>query len=181
MIQQNDKRNNSSIQKGLKYILSEQEKDGSWFGRWGTNYIYGTWSTLSALNLLDFPEKKKVFDKATHYLKSMQRSDGGWGEDGKSYYNGFESFAKKSTPSQTAWAIMGLLATGQLHSQEVERGVKYLLKNNLSWKEEYFTAVGFPKVFYLKYHGYASYFPLLTLFKVKNLLKKNSLEPIYGV
>ena len=72
LIQQNDKRNETSIQKGLKYILSEQEKDGSWFGRWGTNYIYGTWSTLSALNLLDFPEKEKVFARATHYLKSMQ-------------------------------------------------------------------------------------------------------------
>ena len=86
LIQQNDKRSNSSIQKGLKYILSEQERDGSWFGRWGTNYIYGTWSTLSALNLLDFPDKKKIFAKAVDYLKSMQRSDGGWGEDGKSYF-----------------------------------------------------------------------------------------------
>lgn len=181
LIQQNDKRNETSIQKGLKYILSEQEKDGSWFGRWGTNYIYGTWSTLSALNLLDFPEKEKVFARATHYLKSMQRSDGGWGEDGKSYYKGFESYSKNSTPSQTSWALLGLIAAGQLDSKEVEHGVKYLLKNNLNWKEEDFTAVGFPKVFYLKYHGYASYFPLLTLFKIRNLLTKNSPEPIYGV
>ena len=170
-----------SIEKGLKYILSEQEKNGSWFGRWGTNYIYGTWSTLSALALLDFPQKEKVFSKATNYLKSMQRPDGGWGEDGKSYFKGFENYSKKSTPSQTAWAIMGLLAAGQLDSIEVERGIKYLLNKNLDWKEEYFTAVGFPKVFYLKYHGYAHYFPLLTIFKVKNLLNKNSPEPIYGV
>ena len=76
---------------------------------------------------------------------------------------------------------MGLLAAGQLDSKEVERGIKYLLKNNLDWNEEHFTAVGFPKVFYLKYHGYANYFPLLTIFKVKNLLTKNSSEPIYGV
>ena len=181
LVQQNDKKNNLSIEKGLKYILSEQEKDGSWFGRWGTNYIYGTWSTLSALALLDFPQKEKVFSKATNYLKSMQRPDGGWGEDGKSYFKGFENYSKKSTPSQTAWAIMGLLAAGQLDSIEVERGIKYLLNKNLDWKEEYFTAVGFPKVFYLKYHGYAHYFPLLTIFKVKNLLNKNSPEPIYGV
>ena len=181
LVQQNDKKNNLSIEKGLKYILSQQEKDGSWFGRWGTNYIYGTWSTLSALALLDFPQKEKVFSKATNYLKSMQRPDGGWGEDGKSYFKGFENYSKKSTPSQTAWAIMGLLAAGQLDSIEVERGTKYLLNKNLDWKEEYFTAVGFPKVFYLKYHGYAHYFPLLTIFKVKNLLNKNSPEPIYGV
>ena len=181
LIQQNDKRSNSSIQKGLKYILSEQERDGSWFGRWGTNYIYGTWSTLSALNLLDFPDKKKIFAKAVDYLKSMQRSDGGWGEDGKSYFKGFENYSKKSTPSQTAWAVMGLIAAGQLDSKEVEKGVKFLVKNNLNWKEEYYTAVGFPKVFYLKYHGYASYFPLLTLFKIRNLLTKNSPEPVYGV
>ena len=181
LIQQNDKRSSSSIQKGLKYILSEQEKNGSWFGRWGTNYIYGTWSTLCALNILDFPEKEKVFANAVHYLKSMQRSDGGWGEDGKSYFKGFENYSKKSTPSQTAWAVMGLIAAGQLDSKQVEKGVKFLLKNDLNWKEEYFTAVGFPKVFYLKYHGYASYFPLLTLFKIKNLLTKNSPEPVYGI
>ncbi len=181
LLQQNDKRSVSSIKKGLKYILSQQERDGSWFGRWGTNYIYGTWSTLSALNLLDFPEKEQVFAKATHYLKSMQRSDGGWGEDGKSYFKGFENYSKKSTPSQTAWAIMGLVAAGHLDSKEVEKGVKYLLKNNLNWNEEHFTAVGFPKVFYLKYHGYASYFPLLTIYKIKNLLTKNSPEPVYGV
>ena len=181
LLQHNDKRSVSSIKRGLKYILSQQERDGSWFGRWGTNYIYGTWSTLSALNLLDFPEKEQVFAKATHYLKSMQRSDGGWGEDGKSYFKGFENYSKKSTPSQTAWAIMGLVAAGHLDSKEVEKGVKYLLKNNLNWNEEHFTAVGFPKVFYLKYHGYASYFPLLTIYKIKNLLTKNSPEPVYGV
>ncbi|MEC8265218.1 MAG: squalene--hopene cyclase [Pseudomonadota bacterium] len=181
LVQQNDKRSRASIKKGLKYILSEQEKNGSWYGRWGTNYIYGTWSTLSALNLLDFPEKEKVFTRAINYLKSMQRSDGGWGEDGKSYFAGFENYSKKSTPSQTAWAIMGLVSAGQLDSKEVENGVKFLLKNNLNWKEDYFTAVGFPKVFYLKYHGYANYFPLLTIFKIKNLLTKNSPEPIYGV
>ena len=132
-------------------------------------------------NLLDFPEKEKVFARAIHYLKSMQRSDGGWGEDGKSYYKGFESYSKNSTPSQTSWALLGLIAAGQLDSKEVEDGVKYLLKNNLNWKEEDFTAVGFPKVFYLKYHGYVNYFPLLTLFKIRNLLTKNSPEPIYGV
>ena len=84
--QQNDSRSIDSIKKGLRYLISEQEENGSWFGRWGTNYIYGTWSVLSALNLLDFPEKKEVTMKAVNYLKSMQRKDGGWGEDGVTYF-----------------------------------------------------------------------------------------------
>ncbi len=179
--QQNNPKSNFSINKGLKYLLSEQKDDGSWYGRWGTNYIYGTWSVVSALNLLDFPQKEDVFKKASNYLKGMQKSDGGWGEDGKSYYKGFESFSKNSTPSQTAWAVMGLISIGEMNCKEVEEGIKFLLKNKLNWKEESYTAVGFPKVFYLKYHGYAKYFPLLTLLKAKNLLKTNSHIPIYGV
>ena len=179
--QQNNPKSNFSINKGLKYLLSEQKDDGSWYGRWGTNYIYGTWSVVSALNLLDFPQKEDVFKKASNYLKGMQKSDGGWGEDGKSYYKGFESFSKNSTPSQTAWAVMGLISIGEMNCKEVEKGIKFLLKNKLNWKEESYTAVGFPKVFYLKYHGYAKYFPLLTLLKTKNLLKTNSHIPIYGV
>ena len=103
----------------------------------------------------------------------MQRLDGGWGEDGKSYYSGFENHSKKSTPSKPAWAIMGLIAAGQIDSIEVKKGIKYLLKNNLKWEENYYTAVGFPKVFYLKYHGYAKYFPLL-ISKIKNQSKSNS-------
>ena len=109
----------------------------------------------------------------------MQRSDGGWGEDENPTSQDLR-ITQKSTPSQTAWAIRPCFS-GQLDSKEVENGVKFLLKNNLNWKEDYFTAVGFPKVFYLKYHGYANYFPLLTIFKIKSLLTKNSPEPIYGV
>jgi squalene-hopene/tetraprenyl-beta-curcumene cyclase len=111
----------------------------------------------------------------------MQKSDGGWGEDGKSYYKGFESFSKNSTPSQTAWAVIALISIGEMNCKAVEKGIKFLLKNNLNWSEESYTAVGFPKVFYLKYHGYSKYFPLLTLLKAKNLLKTNSHIPIYGV
>ncbi len=179
--QQNDPKNENAIKKGIRYLISEQESDGSWFGRWGTNYIYGTWSVLSALNLIEFSEKKQILKKSIGYLKSMQRSDGGWGEDGKSYYKGFENFVKKSTPSQTAWAIMGLISAGELDCKEVEKGIQYLLKNKLEWEEKYYTAVGFPKVFYLKYHGYSQYFPLLAISKVKNLLNKNSINPIHGV
>jgi squalene-hopene/tetraprenyl-beta-curcumene cyclase len=178
--QQNNPESQLSINKGLKYLLSEQENDGSWYGRWGTNYIYGTWSVVSALNLLDFPQKEDVFQKASNYLKGMQKTDGGWGEDGKSYYKGYESYSKSSTPSQTAWAIMGLISIGEIDCKEVEKGIKYLFKNKLNWTEESYTAVGFPKVFYLKYHGYSEYFPLLAISKIKNQLKKNSIFPNYG-
>ena len=178
--QQNNPESQLSINKGLKYLLSKQENDGSWYGRWGTNYIYGTWSVVSALNLLDFPQKEDVFQKASNYLKGMQKTDGGWGEDGKSYYKGYESYSKSSTPSQTAWAIMGLISIGEIDCKEVEKGIKYLLKNRLNWTEESYTAVGFPKVFYLKYHGYSKYFPLLAISKIKNQLKKNSIFPNYG-
>ena len=160
--------------------MTEQEKDGSWYGRWGTNYIYGTWSVLSALNLVEFESKKATITKAANYLKKMQRNDGGWGEDGKSYYEGYESFSKKSTPSQTAWALMGLLAAGEINSPEVEKGLRFLINKQTKFVENYFTAVGFPKVFYLKYHGYAEYFPLLAISKIKNQIKKNSIYPNYG-
>jgi len=178
--QLNNPEDKKIIKKGLDYILSEQEKNGSWYGRWGTNYIYGTWSALSSLNLLEFPNKKIVINKAIEYLKSMQREDGGWGEDGKSYYENSRNHSKVSTPSQTAWAIMGLLASGQIDSLEVRKGVSYLLKKK-NWTEDHYTAVGFPKVFYLKYHGYAKYFPLLAISKIKNQLRSNSLNTMYGV
>ena len=180
MKQLNNPKDELFINKAVHYLLSQQERDGSWYGRWGTNYIYGTWSVLSALNLVDFNEKEKVLDKAINYLKKMQRPDGGWGEDGASYYKGFENTAKESTPSQTAWGIMALLAAGQIHSPELEKGLRFLTNKNLKYEEDYYTAVGFPKVFYLKYHGYAKYFPLLAISKIKNQLKKNSIFPDYG-
>ena len=113
----------------------------------------------------------------------MQRSDGGWGEDGKTYFQGYKNFSKSSTPSQTAWAIMGLMNAGEIDSLEIKKGIKYLLKSakKSGWKEDHYTAVGFPKVFYLKYHGYANYFPLLAISKIKNQLNLNSPTPAYGV
>ncbi len=178
--QLNDPRDKLCIEKAIRYLTSEQEKNGSWYGRWGTNYIYGTWSVLCALNLVDFKNKEKVINKATKYLNEMQRVDGGWGEDGKSYYSNFKNHSKLSTPSQTSWAIMGLLAAGKIKTKAVEKGLKYLTNNKTKFEEDYYTAVGFPKVFYLKYHGYAEYFPLLAISKIKNQLKKNSIFPNYG-
>ena len=174
----------ATINKSLKYLISEQELDGSWYGRWGTNYIYGTWSVLSALNLLSFPNKKIIFEKAINFLKSRQQNDGGWGEDGKTYYKKFEKLVKESTPSQTSWAILGLIAAGEIKSKEVELGIKYLIRNlkkNNEWNENYYTAVGFPKVFYLKYHGYSKYFPLLAISKYSNLIFSNYQKPQFGI
>ena len=174
----------ATINKSLKYLISEQELDGSWYGRWGTNYIYGTWSVLSALNLLSFPNKKIIFEKAINFLKSRQQNDGGWGEDGKTYYKKFEKLVKESTPSQTSWAILGLIAAGEVKSKEVELGIKYLIRNlkkNNEWNENYYTAVGFPKVFYLKYHGYSKYFPLLAISKYSNLIFSNYQKPQFGI
>lgn len=173
------KDNQKILKKAVKYLLNEQEKNGSWFGRWGTNYIYGTWSVLSALNLVEFEEKKIVFEKAISYLKKNQKKDGGWGEDGRTYDKKFIGHEVISTPSQTSWAIMGLLCAGEVKSDSVKRGINYLTTLG-KWEEEMFTAVGFPKVFYLKYHGYSKYFPLLALSKYRNLIKSNSQKPIYG-
>jgi squalene-hopene/tetraprenyl-beta-curcumene cyclase len=181
LLQLGDTNEQEYIRKAVKYLLNEQEKDGSWYGRWGTNYLYGTWSVLSALNLANFKNKNKVFFRSIKYLKEMQHDDGGWGEDGKSYYKNYESFSKKSTPSQTSWALMALHAAGEIECESFYRGVNYLVKNNHNFDEQYYTAVGFPKVFYLKYHGYAKYFPLLALAKIKNQISKNSIKPIYGV
>ena len=181
LLQLGDTNENEYINKAVKYLLNEQEKDGSWYGRWGTNYLYGTWSVLSALNLIDFKNKKEIFSKAVKYLKDMQHDDGGWGEDGKSYYKNYESFSKKSTPSQTSWALMALHAAGEIECEHFYKGVNYLVKNDHNFEEKYYTAVGFPKVFYLKYHGYAKYFPLLALSKIKNQISKNSIKPVHGV
>jgi len=178
-----NEKDSTVIEKAITYIINEQEKDGSWFGRWGTNYIYGTWSVLSAINLINFDKKVFITSKAVDYLKKSQRKDGGWGEDGSTYENKNLKIVKDSTPSQTAWAILGLISAGEIKSKEVELGINYL-SNNFShgrWKEKLYTAVGFPKVFYLKYHGYSEYFPLLAISRYKNLIQSNYLKTSSGV
>ena len=184
LAQLNNSNDIEEIKKATRYILSEQEKDGSWFGRWGTNYIYGTWSALSALSLVDFKDKDKVFNLATNFLKTKQRNDGGWGEDGATYDLAYKDLAKASTPSQTAWAILGLISAGQIHSKSVKEGISYLanlFSKKRRWEEKYYTAVGFPKVFYLKYHGYSEYFPFLAVSRYNNFIHKNYQKNSYGV
>jgi len=169
---------------GLEYLRQNQEEDGSWFGRWGSNYIYGTWSALSAFNAAGEDGDAPHIRRAVDWLKSRQRDDGGWGEDGATYWPERKGEAKDSTPSQTAWAVLGLMAAGEVQCDAVRRGIDYLLVSPRSgprWDEDLYTAVGFPRVFYLRYHGYAKYFPLWALSRYRNLLRGNTRTVPYGM
>ena len=163
-----------NIKDGINYIKSEQEEDGSWFGRWGTNYIYGTWSVLVALEIAGEDPQQPYIRKAVEYFQHTQNSDGGWGESNDSYYPPKHHRPFKSTAFQTAWGLLSLLAVGEAKSIVVKKGVNYLLGNQLSngqWYDDSYTAPGFPRVFYLKYHGYSKYFPLWALARYRNLLQ----------
>ena len=175
-----------AMKKGLEFVLREQEENGSWFGRWGTNYVYGTWSALCALAIAGVATDSPAVRKAVAWLESKQRGDGGWGETGESYYpeRSEKSFTKLSTPSQTAWAVLGLLAAGEVESDAVKRGVNFLLRAERSgakWDETEYTAVGFPRVFYLRYHGYSAYFPLWALARYRSLKDQNDRRTRYGM
>jgi squalene-hopene/tetraprenyl-beta-curcumene cyclase len=160
----------------IAYLRSEQEADGSWFGRWGTNYVYGTWSVLLGLEQTQVPRNDPMYTTAVKWLKSVQNSDGGWGEDNHSYHDdSTRGQAESSTCFQTAWALLGLMAAGEVNSPEVKNGINYILAHQTEeglWVDSGFTAPGFPKVFYLKYYGYDKFFPLWALARYRNELKK---------
>ncbi len=163
---------------GVAYLRKTQHPEGSWYGRWGMNFIYGTWSVLCALNMARVDHKDPMIRKAAAWLASIQNEDGGWGEDAVSYrldYKGWE--AAPSTASQTAWALLALMAAGEVDHPAVARGVEYLIatqnKKGL-WDEQRYTATGFPRVFYLRYHGYPKFFPLWALARYRNLRNTNS-------
>jgi len=160
----------------LNYIRSEQEEDGSWFGRWGTNYIYGTWSVLIALEQTNTPKNDAMYTKAVTWLKSIQHDDGGWGEDNQSYHDSsVRGQFHTSTAFQTAWATLALMAAGEYESKEVQAGIEYLLNTQQQddlWADDCHTAPGFPRVFYLKYHGYDKFFPLWALARYRNEKRK---------
>lgn len=160
-------------ERAIEYLKREQEANGAWFGRWGTNYIYGTWSVLSALEVAGEDAHQDYIQKAVDWLKSVQHPDGGWGEGNDTYYDPARAgMSHPSTPYQTAWAILALLACGEAQSTAVRRGVDFLLNRRDAdglWSDPSFTAPGFPRVFYLKYHGYAKFFPLWALARYRNL------------
>ena len=172
------------IKRSIAFLKAEQEEDGSWFGRWGTNYIYGTWSVLCALNAANEDMQAPYVQKAVRWLLAHQRKDGGWGEDGATYWQERRSEAKTSTPSQTSWAVLGLMAAGETNHPAVARGISYLRdhpRENGRWEEPWYTAVGFPRVFYLRYHGYSAFFPTWALARYRNLKRTNSGEVRWGM
>lgn len=172
------------MQRGLDWLLAHQEPDGSWFGRWGTNYIYGTWSVLCALNAAGLAHDAAAMRRAVQFLLDCQRDDGGWGEDEETYADAPPGRFDRSTPSQTAWALLGLMAAGESDHPAVTAGVAYLARTqgeSGEWAEQAFTAVGFPKVFYLRYHGYKQFFPLLAVSRYLSLTRRNDRRVAYGM
>jgi squalene-hopene/tetraprenyl-beta-curcumene cyclase len=154
-----------AIQGGVRYLLGAQEADGSWYGRWGVNYIYGTFLALRGLKYAKASAAAPTMQHAAEWIRSVQNADGGWGETCASYdVNHY--VAGPSTASQTAWALLGLHAAGDSSSPALRRGVEWLLERQLpngDWSEELMTGTGFPRVFYLQYHLYRHYFPILAL------------------
>ena len=163
-----------TITNAIHYLKKDQEEDGSWFGRWGTNYIYGTWSVLTALELVEEDPQQAYIRLAVSWLEKIQNDDGGWGESNESYYPPKHRHPNASTSYQTAWSLLALLSVAEVESEAVQRGIQYLLdKQNTDglWDDPDYTAPGFPRVFYLKYHGYSKYFPLWALARYNNLNK----------
>jgi squalene-hopene/tetraprenyl-beta-curcumene cyclase len=177
-------REHSAVAGAIEFLKREQEPDGSWFGRWGTNYVYGTWSVLGALNAAGEDMRAPYVRRAVEWLESRQQEDGGWGESCGSYWPELRQETVASTPSQTAWALLGLMAAGETGSAAVERGIEYLRRaprDGASWQETLYNAVGFPRVFYLRYHGYSAYFPLWTLARYQNLMARNDRRVAWGM
>jgi squalene-hopene/tetraprenyl-beta-curcumene cyclase len=171
---------NPQVLKALQYIRNEQEEDGSWYGRWGVNYIYGTWQVLRGLRALNLNMHQRWLLKARDWLESVQHEDGGWGERCDTYDDPVFKGKGPSTASQTAWAIMGLLAFDDPHRSSVRRGIEYLVRTQEkdgSWSEQEITGTGFPKVFYLKYDMYRNSWPLLALATYRKLLEPSSGGP----
>jgi len=169
----------------IDYLAREQMDDGSWFGRWGVNYIYGTWSVLCALNAAGVSPDHDSVARAAEWLIEIQNADGGWGEDCDSYaldYGGYTP--APSTASQTGWALLALMAAGMVDHPAVERGVRYLIDTQAEdglWGQEMYTGGGFPRVFYLRYHGYPKYFPLWAVARYRNLKRSNQREVAWGM
>jgi squalene-hopene/tetraprenyl-beta-curcumene cyclase len=184
LTQLGEKQGSPAIDQAIAYLRKTQLAEGSWYGRWGMNYIYGTWSVLCALNAAGVDHNDPMIRRAVAWLKTIQNPDGGWGEDGTSYkldYRGWEP--APSTSSQTAWALIGLMAAGE-SGDSIDRGVAYLAKTQGKdgfWDEPRYTATGFPRVFYLRYHGYSKFFPLWALARYRNLQRANRPSVAWGM
>jgi squalene-hopene/tetraprenyl-beta-curcumene cyclase len=166
-------------------LKAMQEKDGSWFGRWGVNYIYGTWSALAGLNGAAIQPEDSAMRRGAQWLIAIQNEDGGWGEKCDSYKLDYKTHEPApSTASQTAWALLGLMAAGMTDHDAVARGIRYLKRTQSSgglWTQDHYTGGGFPRVFYLRYHGYPQFFPLWALARYRNLKSGNSRRVAFGL
>jgi squalene-hopene/tetraprenyl-beta-curcumene cyclase len=165
------------VARGVEYLLKTQERNGSWYGRWGVDYIYGAFLALRALRYAKTPDSGEAVRRASRWLTAVQNQDGGWGESCASYSE--DHFVPApSTPSQTAWGILGLLAAGEANPESLRRGLDYLLQTQRAdgtWAEDLATGTGFPNVFYLRYTMYRSYFPVLALSMARRALGKPDL------
>ena len=168
-----------TLERAIAYLRKQQEADGSWFGRWGTNYIYGTWSVLTALAQARIGPEDPAVRRAGDWLKLKQNTDGGWGESNDTYALPASpaDAARKSasTAFQSAWALLGLLAAGEARSDAARRGAEFLIRSQQPdglWNDSSFTAPGFPRVFYLRYHGYSAYFPLWALAAYRTMTRR---------
>jgi len=170
-------KNHTAVVRGLEFLKAEQEPEGPWWGRWGVNYIYGTWSVLGGLAAIGENMTQPYIKKAVNWLKSKQNLDGGWGEVCESYDDRSLMGCGPSTPSQTSWALLSLFLAGEVHSKAALRGVEYLVatqKQDGSWDEDAFTGTGFPKFFMIKYHIYRNCFPLTALGRYRRLLLEST-------
>lgn len=159
-------REHPAVRRAIEFIVRVQEPDGAWFGRWGVNYIYGTMCVLRGLEAMGVDRNEPYIQQAAEWLRMVQNPDGGWGESCGSYDDPRTRGVGPSTASQTAWAVLGLMAAGDTRSDSVARGIAYLLRTQQddgSWHYPQYTGTGFPRVFYLKYHLYSQYFPLMAL------------------
>jgi len=180
-------RRDARVERAVQFILKEQEPDGSWFGRWGVNYLYGTFLALRGLRAMDFESNEPAVQQAAEWIRMVQNTDGGWGETCGTYDNSDLRGTGASTPSQTAWALLGLLAADDTRSDSVAKGIRWLIERQHedgSWDElvpgrngeSYYTGTGFPRVFYLGYHLYKQYFPLLALNTYERAMAREAAE-----
>jgi squalene-hopene/tetraprenyl-beta-curcumene cyclase len=168
------------VDRAIAFLEKTQDRRGCWLGRWGVNYIYGTWQVLTGLEAVGYDMSRPMAQQAVGWLKKVQQPGGGWGESCRSYDDPSCAGQGHPTASQTAWALLGLLAAGEESSDAVQAGIDYLVRTQQhdgNWHEDQFTGTGFPRVFYLKYHLYSLYFPLMALARYQAAMAKTIPAP----
>ena len=174
-----------AVRRGVAYLIKDQHPEGSWFGRWGINYIYGTWSVLCAFNAVGIDPQHPAVRRAVAWLAEIQNPDGGWGEADAGYALDYVAYQPaETTASQTSWAVIGLMAAGEVEHPAVRRGIAYIQANQGEdgfWDEPHYTGTGFPRVFYLRYLGYSKFFPLWAMARYRNLKQGNTATVLHGM